>query len=1128
MYKKIYSLLILIMLCLLITGCHTHFYDEKVVEPTCVTNGYTSHTCICGDSYTDNEVAATGHIFGEWEEVKEATETEKGLMMRKCINCDVSESEETPLKEHTHKYEEKVVAPSCIEKGYTIFTCSCGENYNDKYVNALGHKEEVIEGIEATCTKTGLTEGKKCSVCNEVLVPQTEINVKEHSYGEWIVIKEPTETLQGTKERKCINCDKKETGIVPEIGHTHKHNANVVDPTCKEQGYTIYTCSCGDSYKDKYVNALGHKEITLQGKKATCEEQGLTEGKKCSVCNEVLVAPTEIKPLGHTEVIDTKVDATCTTSGLTEGKHCSVCNKVLVAQTEINALGHSYGEWTITKQPTETTTGLQERTCSVCNEKEEQILPVTGHIHKYNETIIKPTCVDKGYTLYECSCGVSYKDKEVNALGHKEVIDEKVEATCTEKGKTEGKHCSVCNKVLVAQTEINPLGHSYGEWIITKQPTEIEEGLKEKSCSKCNDKIIETLPVISYKDVNVTLNANGGSFGKTVEVESELTITQFLTYDSMNGYTVALTNSSKAIYWYYIALTKTNETNVYEIKQIVYQSANVTVEYDYVIMWFSGLTDTNAKTILDNIYNNANSYIGRKIMLENIPSEPGDANINMKVLGENTDTNVIKDTYKLPCDFPNIVKPGYTLTGWLCSLDNKVYQSYPGYNVSQDVTFTAQWEIISMSDNERLNGTYQDIMKYFETNNKVSKNLNLMTFDEIRLTTITYSSSNQDILSNTGTYNRPYQETKVVFTVVISYESESITFTYEFDVCGYKKLENIASSYIYTNYNLATAEFFDTMDIIYCAFVLIDNNGTFNGSGIKSTNTRYLNYMKQYVLPKAHAQGDWVVVSIGGGGSAYDLAYEEICNSDEKIDTLVNNIIQLINDYGFDGVDIDWEVPDEGTKFTKLMKKLHAAVKKNNPNHLVTAAIGGGKWQPPKYDLPNSKQYMDYINVMTYSMVSGNGQHQSSLYPSSTKFDKENGVGYTLSSCSVDESVKIYKNSFGVEASQLIMGAAFYGIVQTRDSLTGTWKYSKSIAYTNIKQSYLNSSNYDYFYDTNCQVPYLLSKDRLTFVSYDDPTSIKAKCEYIKTKGCAGIMYWQNGQDTTGDLVAAIKEGLSK
>ena len=74
----------------------------------------------------------------------------------------------------------------------------------------------------------------------------------------------------------------------------------------------------------------------------------------------------------------------------------------------------------------------------------------------------------------------------------------------------------------------------------------------------------------------------------------------------------------------------------------------------------------------------------------------------------------------------------------------------------------------------------------------------------------------------------------------------------------------------------------------------------------------------------------------------------------------------------------------------------------------------------------------------------------------------------------------------------------------------------------------MNSSNYEVFYDTNCQAAYILSKDRLTFISYDSIESMKAKCEYVKKIGAAGIMYWQNGQDTTGDLVKAIKEGLNK
>ncbi len=136
---------------------------------------------------------------------------------------------------------------------------------NVEYV-AHEHNEVVDAAVAATCTETGLTEGKHCSVCNEVLVAQEEVAAK------------------------------------------------------------------------------GHTEVVDAAVAATCTEKGKTEGKHCSVCNEVLVAQEEVAAKGHTEVVDAAVAATCTAKGKTEGKHCSVCNEVLVAQEETAMLDHTYDD----------------------------------------------------------------------------------------------------------------------------------------------------------------------------------------------------------------------------------------------------------------------------------------------------------------------------------------------------------------------------------------------------------------------------------------------------------------------------------------------------------------------------------------------------------------------------------------------------------------------------------------------------------------------------------------------------------------------------------------------------------------------------------------------------------------
>ena len=281
-------------------------------------------------------------------------------------------------------------------------------------------------------------------------------------------------------------------------------------------------------------------------------------------------------------------------------------------------------------------------------------------------------------------------------------------------------------------------------------------------------------------------------------------------------------------------------------------------------------------------------------------------------------------------------------------------------------------------------------------------------------------------------------------------------------------------------------------------------------------------------MPKARANGDWVIVSI-----APDSEWSTIAASSNRINTFADNIVNLINTYGFDGVDIDWETPllSEKTKFVEMMRVINTKVKANNPNHIVTAAIAGGTWQPPNYDLVNSHQYLDFINMMTYGMVSNNGYYQNALFKSTTYNYPTFNVGKTLNSCSIAESVAIY-NSYGIPNSKIIVGAAFYGIKQTRtyDTASSTWIWTNagSVSFTYITNNYMTSDLYKAYYDSNAGVPYIVKLDGTEFISYDNPRSIAAKSLYIIENELGGMMYWENGLDSTGSLLNAMKEGLFK
>ena len=135
---------------------------------------------------------------------------------------------------------------------------------------------------------------------------------------------------------------------------------------------------------------------------------------------------------------------------------------------------HTYGEWTVVKEATETEEGLKERVCA-CGEKETEVIAKLEHVHAFGDWVVvkEATEAEEGSKERECACG----EKETEVIAKLEHVHNYVDGKCAcgaEEGHT----------------------HAFGEWVVVKEATEEEDGLKERVCA-CGEKETEVIAKLS-------------------------------------------------------------------------------------------------------------------------------------------------------------------------------------------------------------------------------------------------------------------------------------------------------------------------------------------------------------------------------------------------------------------------------------------------------------------------------------------------------------------------------------------------------------------------------------------------------------------------------------------------------
>lgn len=371
-----------------------------------------------------------------------------------------------------------------------------------------------------------------------------------------------------------------------------------------------------------------------------------------------------------------------------------------------------------------------------------------------------------------------------------------------------------------------------------------------------------------------------------------------------------------------------------------------------------------------------------------------------------------------------------------------------------------------------------------------------------------WSSSNTEVISNYGNVVRMAYDVNVTITVLVLYSNYE--YELEFNVLvpkitlkPYVK-GKIVSGYLadYGSYGYLEDGVIDQLDYINYSFGYIVGGELSLPASLSPSK-----------IMKYRSKGVRVGLAIGGWGAD---GFSQAVRTKESRTKFIKSIMKVIKQYQFDGIDIDWEYPGSGVagieyhstdryNLTLFCEELKKEMMLYRDDLILSIAIAPSNTY---YDLTALNEYIDIFNVMTYDFAMGStALHDSNLY------------AYSKSSNAMANSVEFVKKY--VDADKIIPGAAFYVRRGYFASATNTQlgaslsigMSTNPLGYDELVEMIKNDSSIVESYDYEAEAAYIIHKR--WFYSYDNPQSIKAKCDYIKENGLAGIMCW----DLTTDYI---------